>query len=298
MDNATYTSMRKHFPITYMLMRSKIVFTALFILVGVLLAEPLYKNNLSFAITYPEAGSFSSEKVIGVPMAKHEAATLPQRAHAPEPTTLFLMLSGLGGMIIRFARKSFDKFKRDSDIILSIIALIIASPILLFAAILIKTNSKGPVIYRQLRVGKNHKVFKIYKLRTMAIDAEKFTGAVWAKKNDSRITSVGKFLRKTHIDEIPQFINVLKGEMSIVGPRPERPEMVRTLKQLIKDYEKRLQVNPGITGLAQAVHKYDETIEDVKKKIKFDLLYIRKMCFWTDINILGQTFALVLTGKK
>ena len=131
----------------------------------------------------------------------------------------------------------------------------------------------------------------------MRVDAEKFTGAVWAKENDPRVTAVGKILRKSHIDEIPQLFNVLKGEMSIVGPRPERPEMVCTLKKMILDYEKRLVVKPGITGLAQAIHKYDETVEDVKKKIKYDLLYIRKMCLWTDLRILAQTCAVVVTGK-
>lgn len=264
---------------------------------GLFLTEPLYSNKLTFAITYPEPTISDSNNISKLIATEPVTPVKPQRAHAPEPSTLFLMLSGIGGIIIRFARKNFERFKRISDVVLSLIALTIASPILLFAAILIRTNSRGPVVYKQLRVGKNHKVFKIYKLRTMTVDAEKFSGAVWARKNDSRITSVGNFLRKTHIDEIPQFINVLKGEMSIVGPRPERPEMVRTLKQMIIDYEKRLQVNPGITGLAQAVHKYDETVADVKKKVKYDLLYIRKMCLWTDLTILGRTFAVVLSGK-
>ncbi|MCX5704134.1 MAG: sugar transferase, partial [Candidatus Omnitrophica bacterium] len=145
-------------------------------------------------------------------------------------------------------RKSFDKFKRISDIALSILGLTVVSPILLFTAILIKLNSQGPVLYKQNRVGKNGKIFRIYKLRTMRIDAEKNTGAVWAKLNDPRITAVGRVLRKTHIDEIPQLLNVLKGEMSIVGPRPERPEIVTDLKTIIRDYEKRLQITPGITG--------------------------------------------------
>lgn len=279
-------------------MKTKVILTILLVLLGLLLSEPLYRDKLTFATTYPAPVITNLKDVPNSIVSKPATPAVPQRAHAPEPSTLFLMLSGLGGIIIRFARRSFDKFKRVSDIILSLIALTISFPILFFAAILIKINSRGPVIYRQLRVGKNHKIFKIYKLRTMRVDAEKFSGAVWAKKNDTRITPIGKILRQTHIDEIPQFINVLKGEMSIVGPRPERPEMVRTLKQLIKDYELRLRVNPGITGLAQAVHKYDETIEDVKKKIKFDLLYIRKMCLWTDLTILGRTVAVVLTGKE
>ena len=131
----------------------------------------------------------------------------------------------------------------------------------------------------------------------MFLDAEKNTGAVWAQENDPRITPVGRILRKTHIDEIPQLLNVITGEMSIVGPRPERPEIVKDLKALIHDYENRLSVKPGITGLAQVKHKYDETIEDVKKKIKYDLLYIRKMCWLVEMRIIAQTFIVALTGK-
>ena len=131
----------------------------------------------------------------------------------------------------------------------------------------------------------------------MRIDAEEETGAVWAKENDPRITSVGRLLRKTHIDEFPQLLNVLKGQMSIVGPRPERPEIVYDLKTVIRDYEKRLLVKPGITGLAQVWHKYDETIEDVKKKIKYDFLYIRRMCLLVDLRIMANTVVVVLTGR-
>jgi lipopolysaccharide/colanic/teichoic acid biosynthesis glycosyltransferase len=193
------------------------------------------------------------------------------KTSAPEPATILLFLSGITGALIRFARKSFRKCKRYLDLFLSILGMLITAPLVAYAAALIKLHSRGPVIYRQKRVGKNGTVFKIYKLRTMYVDAEKETGAIWAKTNDPRITPIGRILRKTHIDEIPQLFNVLKGEMSIVGPRPERPEMVRDLKKLITDYEKRLEVTPGITGLAQVWYKYDETIEDVKKKVKYDL---------------------------
>ena len=128
-------------------------------------------------------------------------------------------------------------------------------------------------------------------------DAEKESGAVWAKENDHRITRVGKILRLSRIDEIPQLFNVLKGQMSIIGPRPERPEMVRDFRQLIRDYEKRLLVKPGITGIAQVKHKYDDSIEDVKQKLKYDLLYVKKMRATVDLGILAQTFLVVLTGK-
>ena len=221
----------------------------------------------------------------------------PQKSHAPEPSSLFLILSGTMGVIIRFARKSFARFKRALDLFLSVLGLTITAPILSLAALLIRLSSKGPVIYKQNRVGKNGTIFSIYKLRTMRVDAEKNTGAVWAKANDPRITPLGRILRKTHIDEIPQLLNVIEGEMSIVGPRPERPEIVRDLKVLIRDYEERLKVKPGITGLAQVKHKYDETIEDVKKKIKYDLLYIKRMCWLVEMRILAQTFVVALTGK-
>ena len=131
----------------------------------------------------------------------------------------------------------------------------------------------------------------------MRQDAEKGTGAVWATKNDPRVTSLGRILRKSRIDEIPQLLNVFRGDMSIVGPRPERPELVLTLKTLINDYEKRLTVKPGITGLAQVLHKYDETIEDVRTKVKYDLTYIQNRNLSTDLRIMAQTFGVVFTGK-
>lgn len=268
------------------------------LLVGFFLLEPSLRDRLTFAVNLFDRPKISSQD-LNTPSITEPNNSLPvqEKTRAPEASTLFLILSGLGGMVIRFARKRFEEFKRASDIILSIFGLTVTSPILIFAAILIKFNSRGPIVYRQNRVGKYGKVFRIYKLRTMRIDAEKYSGAVWAKENDPRITSVGKVLRKAHLDEIPQLLNVLKGEMSIVGPRPERPEIVRDLKTIIREYEKRLQVTPGITGLAQVWHKYDETIEDVKKKIKYDLLYIRKMCLLVDLRILANTFVVVLTGR-
>lgn len=221
----------------------------------------------------------------------------PQKARAPEPSTMFLLLSGIAGAFLRFVRMSFTKCKRAVDYFLAIAGLTIAAPVLLLMAIMVKLTSKGPVIYRQARVGLNGKIFKIYKLRTMRADAERNTGAVWAKADDDRVTAIGAILRKTHIDEIPQLFNVVKGQMSIVGPRPERPEMVRDLKLTIKDYEKRLRVLPGITGLAQVLHKYDENINDVRKKIKYDLFYIKRMCWLVEMRVFALTFVVALTGK-
>ncbi|PIW62618.1 MAG: hypothetical protein COW13_02580, partial [Candidatus Omnitrophica bacterium CG12_big_fil_rev_8_21_14_0_65_50_5] len=177
-------------------------------------------------------------------------------------------------MVMGFLRKVYAVTKRIFDIVMSSVLLVLAWPLMLLAAVLVKITSPGPVIYSQIRVGLNGTCFKIYKFRTMRADAEKNTGAVWAKVDDNRITSIGKILRKTRIDELPQLFNVLTGNMSLIGPRPERPEFVETLKVQIPDYEKRLSVKPGITGLAQVYHKYDETIEDVKKKVDYDIKYI------------------------
>lgn len=217
---------------------------------------------------------------------------------APEPASLALISTGgIFGYIIRFARKRFREFKRYFDVTVSIVGLILASPIVALTAIFIRIVSPGPAFFKQSRVGLGGKIFNIYKLRTMRIDAEKDTGPIWAEENDSRLIKFGKIIRKMHIDELPQLFNVLKGEMSIVGPRPERPVFVKKLGKQIIDYRKRLAVKPGITGLAQVWHKYDETIKDVKRKIKLDLLYIRKMCLWVDMRILALTVVAVLTGK-
>ena len=227
-----------------------------------------------------------------------ESTKPEKRNHAPEPGTLMLFgSSGALSAIVQFARRRYRDAKRIFDICLSAVGIIISLPILLIAMALIKLTSKGPIFYTQKRVGENGKIFEIIKLRTMFVDAEKNCGAIWAKENDPRITAVGRILRKTHIDEIPQLVNVLRGQMSVIGPRPERPEFVEDLSKKVDGYSKRLSVKPGITGLAQVWHKYDETIEDVKKKIKYDILYIKHMCWWVDFRILFRTCFVVLTGK-
>jgi exopolysaccharide biosynthesis polyprenyl glycosylphosphotransferase len=219
------------------------------------------------------------------------------KANAPEPSSLALFGSGLIGMIVSFIRRAYIMAKRVFDVIISVIAIIILSPLFLITAILIKLTSRGPVIFTQIRVGKDGEPFKIYKFRTMRTDAEKASGPIWASENDPRLIPIGRFLRKAHIDEIPQFFNVLKGEMSFIGPRPERPIFVEKFKKEISDYELRLQVKPGITGLAQVWHRYDETIADVRKKIKYDVLYIKRLCLWTDLLICLRTVRVVLTGE-
>ncbi|MBK7866091.1 MAG: sugar transferase [Ignavibacteriales bacterium] len=187
--------------------------------------------------------------------------------------------------------------KRIIDIVVSFLMLLASIPVTIATAIAIKFESDGPVIYKQERSGLNGKVFKVYKFRSMYQDAEKRTGPVWSQKDDPRITKVGRFIRRVRIDELPQIWNVFKGEMSLVGPRPERPFFVEQLAKEIPYYKRRLRVRPGITGWAQVKHKYDESVEDVKTKLQFDLFYIENMSLKTDIKILFRTVFVVLFGK-
>ncbi len=187
--------------------------------------------------------------------------------------------------------------KRLMDIMVSAICLIAGLPLWVIIAIAIKIDSKGPIIYRQERVGKDLKNFTLRKFRSMYVDAEKHTGPVWASKNDPRVTKVGRFLRKSHLDETPQFLNVLKGEMSLVGPRPERPFFVEKLSKEIPLYKRRYKVKPGLTGLARVKYKYDESIEDVKIDLQYDLYYIENMSLRLDFQILFWTIFHVMLGK-
>ncbi|MBI3578169.1 MAG: sugar transferase [Ignavibacteriales bacterium] len=190
-----------------------------------------------------------------------------------------------------------ESLKRLVDAVVSVLILVIGLPVWLFVALLIALDSPGPVLYKQERVGKNGKHFNIFKFRSMREDAEKGSGPVWAQKKDPRVTRIGKIIRKLHIDEVPQFINVLLGDMSLVGPRPERPFFVEKLAQELPLYKRRLKVRPGITGWAQVKHKYDESIEDVKTKLKYDLFYIENISWRMDLKILFNTFYVMISGK-
>jgi exopolysaccharide biosynthesis polyprenyl glycosylphosphotransferase len=187
--------------------------------------------------------------------------------------------------------------KRLMDIVVSFSILTLGAPVWLLTALMVKLTSKGPAVFAQERVGRNGKHFIMYKFRSMFEDAEKISGPKWATENDPRITPFGRFMRKTRLDEIPQFINVLKGEMSLVGPRPERQYFVDKLKKEIPWYVRRIKMKPGITGWAQVKHKYDETLEDVKQKVTYDLYYFENMSLALDIKIILRTIWVALTGK-
>lgn len=196
-------------------------------------------------------------------------------------------------------KRSYEIFKRLSDIIFAATigaGSLIFYPFIIFA---IKMNSAGPIFYKQKRIGQIGKIFKMLKFRTMSQDAEKTTGAVWAADNDPRITKVGKFLRKTRIDELPQLWNILKGEMSLVGPRAERPEFHKILKKEIPFYEERYLIKPGLSGWAQINFRYGSSIQDAAEKLQYDLYYIKNRSLMLDLGIALKTarIALQQSGK-
>ena len=194
------------------------------------------------------------------------------------------------------ARGIQRRIKRVGDVTLSLFLLIISSPIILLSGILIWLNDRGPIFYSQIRSGIWSQKIKIFKLRTMRIDAEK-NGVQWSQKNDSRITSIGRFLRKSRIDELPQLISVLKGDMSLIGPRPERPELEVDLNKEISNYALKMWIRPGLSGWAQVNYPYGASIEDTKNKLSYDIYYIWNFSIWLDLLILIKTIKLVLSGS-
>ena len=210
------------------------------------------------------------------------------------------------------SRRFSEGPRRVLNVLVALIGIVLTLPVCLVIALAIKLSSRGPVIYTQTRVGLDKRntgigpddprrkqdiggrPFRIYKFRTMTVDAERGTGAVWAATNDSRVTSVGRWLRQYRLDELPQLINVVRGEMNVVGPRPERPAIVADLREKIPLYQQRQRVRPGITGHAQVNLEYDSSIEDVKQKVGYDLDYIHRQGFWSDLWIMAQTIPVML----
>lgn len=241
-------------------------------------------------------------------------------------TTLYIFALPTAVARTASARVMFNSaVKRSLDIIGGLVGILLTAPLWFIIPVAIWIDSRGPIFYSQMRVGVNRrkanrrylakaestdrrasdrrredllgKPFSILKFRTMVPDAERISGPKWADKNDPRVTRVGAFLRKTRLDEIPQFINILKGDMSLVGPRPERPNFVKDLSSKVDNYSNRLQVKPGLTGLAQVENGYDSSLASVKEKVKHDLHYIRTWSLWSDFQILMRTVVVVVTGR-
>lgn len=185
-------------------------------------------------------------------------------------------------------QKFYDQLKRAGEFLFALLLEIVLLPLEILIALIIKITSPGPVIYKQVRIGRNGRQFILYKFRTMPTDAEK-DGAKWADHNDRRATTFGNILRKSHLDELPQLVNIIKGELSFVGPRPERPEFVKILKEKIPYYEIRLLVKPGVTGWAQINYHKDTTPEDVKEKLQYDIYYIKNRSIILDLAIILKT---------
>ncbi|TDX59244.1 sugar transferase [Orenia marismortui] len=192
------------------------------------------------------------------------------------------------------ANISYPFFKRLFDIIFSLLGIMITIPIMISIAIAIKLDSSGSIIFKQTRLGKDAKRFSIYKFRSMIQGAEEKTGAIWAKENDCRVTKVGKFLRRTRLDELPQLFNILKGEMTLVGPRPERPILAQKFEDQYPGFEDRLVVKPGLTGLAQVKGGYNLS---AGQKLRFDMIYIRERNLFLDLWIVFKTIVVMIKGE-
>ncbi|MEA2725018.1 MAG: hypothetical protein QOH59_2789 [Gemmatimonadales bacterium] len=207
------------------------------------------------------------------------------------------------------------RVNRSLNFVLALLGLVASLPLLLIIALVIKLTSRGPAFYTQVRVGLDRRLpvggiqnqrreldiggepFTIYKFRTMRVDAEQVSGAVWAQQRDPRVTAVGRLLRQYRLDELPQLLNVLKGEMNIVGPRPERPTIFAELREHIAEYPLRQRARPGITGLAQINHHYDRSLDDVRTKVNYDLEYIRRRNLREDLRIMLKTIPVILLRR-
>lgn len=190
----------------------------------------------------------------------------------------------------------YDTWKRLFDILGSLALLTLAVPVMMFLSFIVRLSSPGPAIYCQRRLTAGRRIFTIFKFRTMRSDAETTSGAVWASKDDPRVTKIGKFMRKTRLDELPQLMNVLIGDMSLIGPRPERPEIAISLQKEFPNFMKRCEVPAGLTGLAQVSSGYADSVDSYKDKLKHDLEYVEQRSLLLDFKIILKTVLVVLTG--
>jgi lipopolysaccharide/colanic/teichoic acid biosynthesis glycosyltransferase len=236
----------------------------------------------------------------------------PARSERVEPPASTRVTPRTHDVLEIIPRERNERASRFFNFAAAAAILIVTSPILILLAIAVKFTSRGPILYAQTRVGLDRRwratlalkerrledlggqVFTIYKFRTMRVDAERGSGAVWAQENDPRVTKLGKYMRMLRLDELPQFVNVLIGDMNVVGPRPERPSIVCRLREDIPEYQCRHRVKPGITGLAQINQNYDACIDDVRSKVGWDLRYIREQGLWEDCLIMVKTIPAVL----
>lgn len=189
------------------------------------------------------------------------------------------------------------RIKRFLDLMGAGTLLIACTPVMSVAAIAIKITSPGPILFSQIRLTQGGRTFKLWKFRSMCVDAEEHTGASFARRGDSRVTAVGRFLRRTRIDELPQLINVITGDMSLIGPRPERPELAQELSEEIPRFKKRLAAKAGLTGLAQVIQGYPDGLLGYRRKVGLDMLYIQKWSLLLDFWIAIKTIGVVLTGS-
>jgi lipopolysaccharide/colanic/teichoic acid biosynthesis glycosyltransferase len=184
---------------------------------------------------------------------------------------------------------SYEAIKPVVDFTLALLILMVSAPVVVVAMLLVRLTSRGPAIYTQERLGRNGKVFTIYKIRTMYLDSERHCGPRWSVPGDPRITPVGRVFRWCHVDELPQLFNILRGEMSLIGPRPERPEFLNQLERAMPDYRRRLTVRPGLTGLAQVQQPPDTDVASVRRKLNYDLYYVHSMNPWLDFRLILAT---------
>lgn len=239
-----------------------------------------------------------------------------QGVDVPQPIDVAREPASFDPGALLVARRS-ERAARLVNIVVAAVALIALLPVMIAVAIAIKLTSPGPIFYRQTRIGVDRRrrnaipslydrravdlggiPFAIYKFRSMRSDAERATGAVWAAKGDPRVTSIGRFIRKTRLDEVPQLLNVIKGDMNIVGPRPERPSIFVHLSQSIEEYPMRQLAKPGITGWAQVNRSYDACLDDVRAKVRYDLEYIQRQSIVEDLKIMLKTVPVVLGAEK
>ena len=249
-----------------------------------------------------------SDVEVPLPTPGQAALSHQQRRTGSQPT--------ISGEMAAFRpKRRSEMINRAMNFTLAVLALIIVAPVMLLVAALIKLTSRGPVLYVQTRVGidrrsrgtvamfdrrgtdQGGKTFRIFKFRSMRVDAEAGTGAVWATANDPRVTGLGKILRKSRLDELPQLFNVVLGDMNIVGPRPERPSIFVRLREDINEYPLRQRAKPGITGLAQISQSYDACIDDVRNKVRYDLEYLQKQSLAEDVRIMLKTVPVILFRK-